>query len=227
MYVLRVGVQRTRVHVRYKPADLAPTLAHPTKPICLLITGAHTCQFIRRQKTTRERACTWQWKSRKPRFHAINEHWRRHRRRRRGRHGLIRLYDVLFVHPISSSSFAFSSFLSFAFLSLSVRCHPLVTGICFNFSTPLCPSPFLLPKHPFRPRIPTASSRIEILQKEHIKRRMPKSVRCANYFPDDCRFLSTLFVFPFRATLPFSQYYCPRAPLPSNYRKAAPHRCVS
>lgn len=79
LYRCRYAVARrcTRVHVRYKPADLAPTLAHPAKPICLLITGAHTCQFIRRQKTTRERGCTWQWESRKARFRAINEHrWR-------------------------------------------------------------------------------------------------------------------------------------------------------
>lgn len=60
LYRCRYVVARrcTRVHVRYKPADLAPTLAHPAKLICLLITGAHTCQFIRRQKTTRERGCT-------------------------------------------------------------------------------------------------------------------------------------------------------------------------
>lgn len=138
---------------------------------------------------------------------------------------LRRTFCSPYLSPLPLSLFLrFSPLLSYTFLFAAT---PFVTGICFNFSTPLCPSSFLLPKHPFRPRIPTASSRIEILQKEHIKRRMSKSVRCANYLPDDCRFLSTLFVFPFRAPFSFSQYYCPRALLPSNYRKAAPHRCVS
>lgn len=87
--------------MRYKPGRPCIHPRPPTKPICLLITGTHTCQFIRRQKTTRSRACTWQWESRKARFHAINEYRRQRRRRRRDRYGLIRLYDVFFCSPLS------------------------------------------------------------------------------------------------------------------------------
>ena len=90
------------------------THPRPTKPICLLITGAHTCQFIRRQKTTRERACTWQWKSRKPPI-SCNQ-WalaaavaRQRRRRRRERRGLIQLYDVFFTPSLPISSLFLSS----------------------------------------------------------------------------------------------------------------------
>lgn len=109
----------TRVHVRYKPADLAPTLAHPAKPICLLITGAHTCQFIRRQKTTRERGCTWQWESRKARFRAINEHrWR--------------INSPLYFSFFSSFLLRLPLYTCTLSVQLACRCHPLIARACLG-----------------------------------------------------------------------------------------------
>lgn len=121
LYRCRYVVARrcTRVHVRYKPADLAPTLAHPAKPICLLITGAHTCQFIRRQKTTRERGCTWQWESRKARFRAINEHrWR--------------INPPLYFSFFSSFLLRLPLYTCTLSVQLACRCHPLIARACLG-----------------------------------------------------------------------------------------------
>lgn len=76
LYVSRVGVHTCAcLHVRYKRADLAPTLAPRRQSrSAYWLRGRTLANLSRRQETTRKRACTWQWESRKARFHSINEH---------------------------------------------------------------------------------------------------------------------------------------------------------